>query len=334
MCSRRQLMTALMTATLVTAAAATATGCAADAEPDRTPSPRAAAERAARVALDGFLAAYNRAEQSSDESLLDPVATGPYAETKKAGLRANRALAPAGPPESEPLRLTDPQFAIPEHGGFFVVHTDSNRDEGTDRADSRVVLVFTRPDRAGAWRVAYASVIGRADLPAFRLTPAGWAEAVAPDARDVSVPPAELSRRYARLLTDGTLDGFAPGSATTGRRAVRARDAEQPGLTARFEDRPADEGAYAPVALRTENGGALAFFASRHIDRLTLDPTAEGAVSPLTTGVRALMRGEFTDTLTRESVSTQAVVLPPATAPGRGAAFVAQAQGVVAATAS
>lgn len=327
-------MTALVTATLVTAATTATAGCAAHSGPDRTPSPRAEAERTARLALDGFLAAYNRAEQSSDASLLDPVATGPYAETKKAGLRAGRALAPAGPPEPEPLRLTDPQFAIPEHGRFFLVHTDSNRDAGTDRADSRVVLVFTRADPADPWRVAYVSVIERSDLPVFRLTPAGWAEPVAPDARDVSVPPTELSRRYARLLTDGTLDGFAPGNATTGRRTVRARDAEQPGLTARFEDRPAEDGAYAAVALRTENGGALAFFASRHVDRLTLDPTAKGAVSPLTTGVRALMRGEFTDTLTRESVSTQAVVVPPANAPGRGVVFVAQAQGVVAATAS
>ncbi|MEV8531221.1 hypothetical protein [Streptomyces sp. NPDC051211] len=333
MCSRRQLVTALVAAAL-TAATATATGCAANPEPDRSPSPRAEAERTARAALDTFLAAYNRAEQSSDESLLDAVATGPYAETKKAGLRANRALAPAGPPESEPLRLTDPNFAIPEHGGFFVVDTDSNRDEGTGKADSRVVLVFTRATEPGTWHVAYVAVVSRADLPEFRLTPAGWVEPVAPDARDLSVPPAELGRRYARLLADGTPSGFAPGSATTGRRAARAKDAEQPGLKARFEDRPADGGTYAPLALRTKNGGALAFFASRHTDHLTLDPTARGAVSPLTPGVRALMRGEFTDTLTRESVSTQAVVIPPAAAPGKGVVFVAQAQGVVSATAS
>ncbi|MFI8099690.1 hypothetical protein [Streptomyces sp. NPDC086023] len=291
----------------------------------------------AAQALTDFLAAYNRAEKVYDETLIASSVTGPYGDAKKANLRANKALKPGGNTKFKPLQLTDVAYTIPKKAGwprFFIADTDSNKDAGTDKADSRVVLTFVKSAPRQPWQVAYVSVLMPEEVPVFRTDKDGWAEPVDPAAKDVAIPPGELSRRYAAYLTDGRPNGFAPGSQTTGRRAVRARNAERQGLTTRWVDRAADTGSYAPLGLRTQNGGAFVFFASRHFEQQKIDKSVKGAKLPLTSGVRAIMTGTADDTLVREFVSAQTVSLPPATETNPRALFLSRTQGLVVAKGS
>ncbi len=284
--------------------------------------------------LKQFLAVYNRAEQAYDDKLIDSVVAGPYGDRRKASLKAGRAVNPGGNPEFTPLQLSDTKFAIPKKAGWprwFVADADSNRDEGTDKADRRVALVFNKEAAGRPWKVTYVLNMPAGTLPAFKTDEDGWAEPADPQARDLSIPPGELSKRYTQYLSDGVPNGFAPGTHTTGRRAVRARDAYRPGFTTQWLDQATATGAYAPVGLRTADGGALVFFASRQFEQMKLDTSVKDPKLPLTPSVRAVMTGTATDTLIRDVVSASAVTVPPASKPDARVTFLSRTHGLVAA---
>lgn len=300
---------------------------------EETPVPTASRAEAAQT-LKAFLATYNRAEQAYDAKLIDSVVAGPYGDRRKASLRAGRVAKPGGNPDFKPLELTDTKFVIPKKAGWprwFVADADSNRDEGTDKADRRVALVFNKEATDRPWKVTYVLNLAAGTMPVFKTDKDGWAEPVDPQARDLSIPVGELSKRYGRYLSDGVPNGFAPGTHTTGRRAVRARDAYRPGFTTQYLDQPADTGSYAPVGLRTKDGGALVFFASRHFEQMKLDRSVKNPKLPLNDTVKAIMTGTSTDTLIREMVSAQAVTVPPAGRPEARVLFLSRTNGLIAA---
>ncbi len=291
----------------------------------------------AAQALKDFLATYNRAEKAYDEQVLDAVVTGQYGDGKKASLRANRSIRPGGNTKFKPLELTDATFMIPKRAGwprFFVANTDSNRDAGTSRAANRVVLLFTKFGAALPWKVAHVAVLTPDEVPVFKTDKDGWAEALDPAAKDLAIPPAELSKRYAAYLTNGQPNGFAPGSQTTGRRAVRARYAERPGKSTQWIDQALDAGTYTPMGLRTQNGGGFVFFSCRHYEQVKIDKSVKGAKLPLSASVRALMTGTPNDTLVREFESAQTVTVPPADATNPRALFLSRTQALVSAKGS
>lgn len=288
----------------------------------------------AALTLQSFLATYNKAEKAYDADLIATVTAGPYGDRRKASLRGSRAQKPGGKPDYQPLVLSDTKFVIPKKAGWprwFLADADSNRDEGTAKADRRVALVFNKESADRPWKVTYVLNIPAGQMPVFKTDREGWAEPVAPEDTGLSIPVGELSERYARYLGDGVPNGFAPGTHTTGRRAVRARDAYRPGYTTQWLDQESVAGAYGPVALRTADGGALAFFATRQFEQMKLDGSAKKPKLPVTANIKAIMTGTATDTLIREMVSTEAVTVPTAATAGARVQFLSRSHGLISA---
>lgn len=120
------------------------------------------------------------------------------------------------------------------------------------------------------------------------------------------MPPQELSKQYTEYLQKGTPDVFAPGASTSLWRTTR-QNTRRAGFSYQYIDQPLDSGAFGPLGLETEDGGALVFFSSKHFERQT---AAKGLRPTVTQDVQALLSGEVKSTLTKERVSSQLVYVP------------------------
>ncbi|WP_167533762.1 hypothetical protein [Streptomyces marokkonensis] len=300
----RGLDMCVLMAASVTALSLTASGCVV-VHGEREVLPATSRAEAAK-ALEEFTAAYNAADKAYDSSLDAEHTTGALAAIDEARLKAGRANSPRGNPRHAPLRLTDAKFTIPAKAGWprwFLADADANKG-----GETRWLLVFTRNGLDEPWEAAYLTLVNPGDIPEFKTDKEGWAEAVPANASDVAVPPGELSQGYASFLKDGG-DVFSDGPHTSGWRAAREKKAERPGLATQYIDEPMTNGDYAPLALRTEDGGALVFFTTRHFEKQT---AAAGASVPTPNkDVLALTTGEIRQSLTMESVSNE-VALDPA----------------------
>ncbi|GGS21019.1 hypothetical protein AB0E75_00150 [Streptomyces griseoviridis] len=289
----------------VTALSLTASGCVV-VHGEREVLPGATRAEAAE-ALEEFTAAYNEADRAYDVSLDEDHTAGALAAIDAARLKAGKANNPGGNPSYTPLELTDAEFTIPKKAGWprwFVADARGNKG-----GDVRWLLVFTRDGLDDAWEAAYLTLLSPGDVPEFRTDRDGWAEAVSADTARLAVSPAELSKSYTDYLQDGG-EGFAAGPHTSAWRAQRAKQASRPGLATQYIDEPLTDGDYAPLALRTEDGGALVFFATRHYEKQT---AASGASVPTPNrDVLALTEGEIKQALTMEFVSNEVALDPPA----------------------
>lgn len=293
-----------MAAASVTALSLTASGCVV-VHGEREVLPATTRAEAAK-ALEEFTAAYNAADKAYDSSLDADHTTGALADIDGARLKAGRANSPEGNANHVPLELTDAKFTIVEKAGWprwFVADAAGNKG-----GVSRWLLVFTRDGLDEPWEVAYLTLVAPDEIPEFKTDADGWAEAVPANSAGLAVRPGELSRRYAAFLKDGG-DAFAEGPHTSAWRTLREKRAERPGLVTQYIDEPMTNGDYAPLALRTKDGGALVFFTTRHFEKQT---AAAGASVPTPNkDVLALTEGEITQSLTMEFVSNE-VALDPA----------------------
>ncbi|MFC9735209.1 hypothetical protein ACFWGM_11025 [Streptomyces roseolus] len=283
----------------------------------------------ASAALAGFVTAFNRADKANDPALDAGQVTGALGAINQAGLKSKSVTRPEGNPDHEPLELRDPRFLVPRKAGWprwFVADTDSNRDDGTEQADNRWLVAFVKNGPEQPWKAAHLVILGRDEMPEF-AEEEGDEVAVAADSDAVAVAPGTLSGRYAAYLKDGGTSPFAAGAHTTEWRERRARTASRPGLATQWIDRAADSGDFAPLALATEDGGALVFFASRHFERQT---TAKGYRPKVGPELKALMKGEVVNTVTKEWVSSQVVLVKPAGTAKDAVVFAGRLQGVVA----
>ncbi|MFH8367439.1 hypothetical protein [Streptomyces sp. NPDC018031] len=289
------------------------------------------AESEAPKALDRFLDTYNKAYRELDPELLGQVESGPLGEIFTADLTAQRANRPGGNPDFPPLELTDARYHIPKQVGwpkFFVADTRSNReapDSGT-----RWLLVFSRAAAGEPWRVAYLSILSRDEVPRFAADEDGWAEAVPTSGKGAGlvVAPDTLSRAYTGYLMTGKGDTFAAGSATTRLREDRKRFLRTPKFWTEYIDSPAEGDAYAPVGLRTRDGGALVFFSSHHREKQTM---AKGVRPQPDERVKPLLKGEAKRAVTLTRVAESAVKVPAEDAADRKVVFVNRMEGVTAA---
>ncbi|MEU3528254.1 hypothetical protein AB0E62_31050 [Streptomyces sp. NPDC038707] len=300
---RRRDRNALMAAAL-TALSLTVSGCVV-VHGEREVLPAATRAEAVR-AVTAFTDAYNKADKAYDSSVDAPYVTGALADIDSARLKAGHVNNPSGNPAHTPLTLTDVKITIPKKAGWprwFVADARGNKG-----GDVRWVLVFTRGDLAERWRVAYLTLMVPGTVPEFEKDADGWAEAVPADAGGLAVRPDALSKTYATYLKDGG-KAFADGRDTSGLRAARKKEAEKPGLVRQFIDEPLAHGAYAPLALRTADGGALVFFTTHHYEKRTA-ATGTTLLIP-NKDVRALVKGEVKQSLTMESIANE-VVLDPA----------------------
>lgn len=294
----------VLLAVSVTALSLTASGCVVvHGELEVLP---AATRAEAAEALEEFTAAYNAADEAYDGSLDADHTAGAFADIDAARLEAGRVNHPDGNPRHVPLKLTDVEFTIPAKAGWprwFLADADANKG-----GDGRWLLVFTRSGLDEPWEVAYLTLVPPDDIPEFKTDRDGWAETVPANASDVAVPPGALSKAYVSFLKDGG-EVFSDGPHTSAWRETRERKAEQPGLVRQYIDEPVTRDDYAPLALRTEDGGALVFFTTRHFEKQT---AAQGASVPTPNkDVLALTAGEIRNTLTMEFVSSE-VALDPA----------------------
>lgn len=292
---------------------------------EREVLPAAGRAEAAR-ALAQFTAAYNRADKAYDRSLDAGHVTGALADIDGARLTAGHANSPSGNPNHTPLTLTDARFTIPKKAGWprwFVADARGNKG-----GDMRWLLVFTRHGLGEPWKVAYLTLVAPGAVPEFRKDGDGWAEAVPATSTRLAVPPADLSKEYAGYLRHGGRT-FADGRSTSAWRADRRKQAEKPGLVRQYIDEPLTRGDYAPLALRTADGGALVFFTTHHYEKQT---AAAGTSVPVPNkDVQALTKGEVKQSLTLEFVSAEAALDP---AGGGPVSVVGQVRGLTAAQGS
>ncbi|MFD8519524.1 hypothetical protein ACFV2D_05830 [Streptomyces capillispiralis] len=303
----RRLDRSVLMAASVSALSLTASGCVV-VHGEREVLPATTRAEAAK-ALEEFTAAYNAADKAYDGSLDADHTTGALADIDAARLKAGRANSPEGNPNHAPLELTDAKFTIVEKAGWprwFVADAAGNKG-----GSSRWLLVFTRDGLDEPWEVAYLTLVAPDDVPEFKTDEHGWAEAVPANSDEVALAPGKLSQGYATYLKGGG-DAFAEGPHTSAWRALRGKRAERPGLVTQYIDEPMTNGDYAPLALRTKDGGALVFFTTRHFEKQT---AAAGAAVPTPNkDVLALTEGEITQSLTMEFVSNE-VALDPADGP-------------------
>ncbi|MFF1279585.1 hypothetical protein ACFVY4_02110 [Streptomyces sp. NPDC058299] len=306
---RRRDRNALIAASL-TAMSVTASGCVV-VHGERVVLPAATRAEAAR-ALTAFTDAYNKADKAYDSSLDAPYVTGAVADIDSARLRAGHTNSPSGNARHAPLALTDVTYTIPKKAGWprwFVADARSNKGGAV-----RWVLVFTRHGQGERWQVAYLTLMAPGAVPKFRTDEDGWAEAVPAGSAQLAVRPDALSAAYTSYLKSGG-GTFADGRDTSVLRAERRKAAEKPGLVRQFIDEPLTHGDYAPLALRTSDGGALVFFTTHHFEKRTAYP---GASVPIPgKDVRALVKGEVKQSLMLESMAGEAALDPPAGGPVR-----------------
>ncbi|MFD3333283.1 hypothetical protein ACFWV1_11650 [Streptomyces sp. NPDC058700] len=287
----------------------------------------------AAQALADFTSAYNRADKAYDPALDAGRVTGPLGEINQAGLRARAITDPGGNANHQPLELTDARFVLPRKAGWprwFLADADPNRDVDDGPGDQRWLLVFVRNGPQQLWEVAHLVVLGPSAVPEF-AEEGGYAVPVAADTGALAVAPEDLGERYASYLKDGREGTFAAGPHTSQWREQRQKSAKRPGLATQYLDRAANQGDFAPLGLRTKDGGAFVFFATRVFERQTAAPGYRPKVDP---GVKALLTGEVGNTVTKEWVSNQVALVKPEGTARDGVTVTGRLQGVVGAEGS
>ncbi|MEU8591266.1 hypothetical protein AB0C59_30325 [Streptomyces sp. NPDC048664] len=286
------------------AVAAVASGCVV-VHGEREVVPTAARSEAAR-ALRDFLAAYNEADRTYDRSKDADRVTGALGDIDGGKVAAGHRNNPGGNPGHTPLKLTDATFTIPRKAGWprwFLADAHANKGS----ADAHWLLVFTRSGPDKVWAASYLTILAPGDVPTFKKDADGWAEPVSADDATLAVRPDTLGATYTRYLRSGG-DTFADGPHTSGWRATRQRNGSRPGLVRQYVDEPLAGGAYAPVGLRTADGGALVFFTTRHYQKETASQgSPRDAANPT---VKALLTGDVHQSLTLQTVSNEAVLDP------------------------
>lgn len=261
----------------------------------------------AKKVLEKFTTTHNRSNENTDAKLNATIEAGALGAIDQAGLKSRREVDGKKNKDFKPLELTDPRYLIPEQAGWpksFVVNAESNLSSG-----GRWLLVFQRNSADAAWKATYLAVVKPEDIPEFAIGKDGHAKAVATSGPELAVAPGKLSASYGRYLQEGEGD-FAPGEHTSTWRDEREKTAKRPGVRTEWADLPAKPPQFAPFGLRTEDGGALVFFASHHQTKQTV---AKGYTAQVKDPyVEALMTGTPKQSITYVRVAGQAVTVPTA----------------------
>ncbi|MER6219301.1 hypothetical protein ABT189_01725 [Streptomyces sp900105755] len=299
---RRRDRNALIAVSL-TALSLTASGCVV-VHGEREVLPTTTRAEAAK-ALRQFTDAYNKADKAYDASLDADHTTGALADIDSARLKAGHVNSPAGNSAHSALEFDDVTYTIPKKAGWprwFLADAHGNKG-----GDERWLLVFTRNSLNQPFQVAYLTLVAPDAVPKFTTDKDGWAEDVPANSARLAVAPGDLSRDYATYLKSGGT-AFADGPHTSGWRTDRKKSTK-PGLATQYIDEPLTDGDYAPLALRTTDGGAAVFFTTRYYAKETA--AAGTSVPAPNLSVKALTKGEIKQSLTMQFVSNQ-VALDPA----------------------
>jgi hypothetical protein len=269
---------------------------------------------AAKV-LANFATQNNKATKSYSESAITSIEAGPLGAIDQAGVRAKHTNSPKGNANYSPLEFSDQKFFIPEQRGwpkFFVAEAKTNRS-----GDQRWLLAFRRGGPDEPWKADFLGVAAPNALPDFAVDKHGHAEALPMAGTDLLVQPGQLSAQYTGYLDSddgkGAAQVFADGPATSGVRSLHAANARTANTVTQYADQPDISGDFAPIALRTTDGGAVVFFGSRHQSRATFRP---GFDLKLDDDAKALTSGTPKTSITLVHVAQNMVDVPA----GSGAA--------------
>lgn len=284
----------------------------------------------AAEALAYFVAQNNKATKDYDEQAVVSAESGPLGAIDQAGVRARHTNNPQGNPGYTPLEFSDQKYFIPEQRGwpkFFVADARTNRG-----GDDRWLLVFRRGGPDQPWKADFLGLAGPGVLPDFAVDQRGYAEAVPAAGTGLLARPGRLSGLYAQYLDAGKAPGdavFADGPYTSGVRDAHQKNARSANTVTQYLDQGAVDGDFAPVALRTKDGGAVVFFGSRHQARSTF---RVGYRLTLDQDTQALTTGTPTTSITLSQVAQEMVTVPPAGGGGSAkVVFVSRLLGLVSA---
>jgi hypothetical protein len=149
-------------------------------------------------------------------------------------------------------------------------------------------------------------------MPRFATDGDGYVEDIplGKGRKGLTIAPGRLSKAYTTYLGKRAGEKFADGDATSGLLAQRAKEQQQENVRTEYADLPAQPPQYTPFALRTEDGGAVVFFASHHQTKRTLPRNYTVEVSnPL---VKALMSGTPEHSVTYVRIAQDTVKVPSA----------------------
>lgn len=238
------------------------------------PSP-ALTLRAAKAVLAAYEAGNNAANARRSAALLARYESGSMLALSTVDYRVAAKYEPKA--KYVPFYYTAPHFYVPRLLGYprwFVVRSTTSRDRRTGKNSSPSLQVFAKASAVEPWRVTLGpDPLKDAKLPVVALDADGYATAV-PPAAPLVVRPRDLATAHADLLARGPASPssrvFARDPTTA---AVRADDAQQIADVKRlaaahysFSALPGQ-----PVyALKTTDGGALAFYATQDYFVITL----------------------------------------------------------------
>lgn len=268
----------------------------------------ATTEGEAKKVLDSFVTSNNKANRTFDVALSSTVESGALGAIDQAGLKARKAVHKDQNPDFQPIELTDARYHIPQQAGwpkYFIADAQNARSS----SDSRWLVVFTRDSLDARWKASYLSVFAKDAIPRFAKDEDGYLEDIPADEEaGLAMAPGKVGAAYTAYLADGKGTVFAPGAYTDQLREERRSNARTTTVWNDFIDRSPEKGAFAPVALRTEDGSALVFFSTSHHQKQT---AAEGLKPPPADRyAQALMTGTPERSVTYNYVAEQVVSVP------------------------
>jgi hypothetical protein len=260
---------------IVLAAAGGAAGCAAKKADAGAAKRDIAASQALRPAvspneslrvIDDYVARHNKAVGAGDGRawrglLADPMATMAEARLRIGGGR---------PPDRLAITLVNPVLFVPKLDAFpkwFLVAAMER--VGAHGKPHQALMIFTRSGPEAPWLLSNKTITS-AKLPKIATDGQGYAIAVAAEQRQparLAVPLGDLATAHAAYLTSGT-GPFAAGQYTSEWRTERTAWARRPRAGGWRDTVTFGQTRYPTAALRTKDGGILAWYAVSRLDTL------------------------------------------------------------------
>lgn len=277
---------------------------------------------AARV-LAQFDTQNNEVYAKRDSALNKTIESGSFGAIDQGALQILRFGDPKNTRPSAPVTHDNAQFWIPRTAGWpkwFAV-----RNSPSYAKDRTMLLVFVKSGPNAPWMASWGPSARPGEaLPEPKRDAQGYVEQVSLDEAGLAVAPGKAPETLTGYLTDGKSTLFAPGPQTSEARKTRETPV-QDGFVRQFADQTRPQ--YTPLAMRTNDGGALVFFALMHTSKLTLQPPKTfGDLDP---SQAAFLTRKPTKSVTENRLAEYAVLVPRA---GAGQIrVVATASGVVSA---
>jgi voltage-gated potassium channel Kch len=215
--------------------------------------------------IDDYVARHNKAVAAADGRAWRDLLADPMATMADARLRIGHGR----PPDRLAITLVNPVLFVPKLDAFpkwFLVAAMERA--GPQGKPHQVLMIFTRSGPEAAWRLANKTITS-AQLPKIATDGQGYAIAVSaeqPPGR-VAVPLGDLATTHAAYLTTGT-GPFADGPYTSEWRTERTAWARRLRGGGWRDTVTFGQTRYPPVALRTKDGGILAWYAVSRLDSL------------------------------------------------------------------